>query len=259
MRLMAAIACLSLVACDGGEETPAPAAEPTQATENSACTPVVFEESPLTHCIAEPGKHRITTALGPEEGAPYRSLAALAANRAADAPLVAFAFNAGMYDEAGQPIGYYVEDGERLHELNRAEGPGNFHLKPNGVFFGTGGTWRILTSQKFYDTVSDRPDFGTQSGPMLVIDGEMHPEFSDDGDSKKIRNGVGVDAQGRAHFVISEGLISFGKFARYFRDEAETPNALFLDGSVSQLWNPARGRMDNGPSLGPFIVVEMTE
>jgi prepilin-type processing-associated H-X9-DG protein len=56
--------------------------------------------------------------------------------------------------------------------------------------------------------------------------------------------------------VISEAPVSFGKLARYFRERLETPNALFLDGSVSQLWDPARGRMDSGPELGPLIVVE---
>ena len=42
--------------------------------------------------------------------------------------------NGGMYDTEGRPIGYYVEDGERRHTLNRNEGAGNFHLMPNGVF-----------------------------------------------------------------------------------------------------------------------------
>ncbi|ANU08065.1 hypothetical protein A6F65_01770 [Paraurantiacibacter namhicola] len=259
MRLATCLIPLALLACGEAEEPLSQTDVAPAASEPSACKPVVFEETPLTHCIAAPAKHAIAMDLGPDDGAPYRSLAGLAANRAPDAPAVAFAMNGGMYDEAGEPIGYYVEGGERLHELNRADGPGNFHLKPNGVFFGTGDTWRVLTSAKFYDTVSDRPEFGTQSGPMLVIDGELHPDFSEDGESKKTRNGVGVDAAGRAHFVISEAPVSFGKFARYFRDVAETPNALFLDGSVSQLWNAARGRMDNGPSLGPIIVVEIKE
>ena len=89
-----------------------------------------------------------------------------------------------------------------------------------------------------------------------VIDGELHEAFDSDGESTKVRNGVGVDATGRAHFVISEAPVSFGKFARYFRDELETPNALFLDGTVSALWDPARSRVDSGAPLGPLIVAE---
>jgi uncharacterized protein YigE (DUF2233 family) len=161
-----------------------------------------------------------------------------------------------MYDEEGEPIGYYVEDGERHHTLNRNAGAGNFHLLPNGVFYGTGGDWHVTTTDDFAEHVTSRPEFATQSGPMLVIDGKLHPAFDEDGQSTKLRNAVGVDAVGRAHFVISEAPLSFGKLARYFRDRLETPNALFLDGSVSALWDPARERIDETVPLGPLIVVE---
>ena len=225
-------------------------------TNSAACEPVMFEDSPLTHCIADPRHHRIRMVLGRDGGPPYRSLVGLKDDRPGDAPTVAFAMNGGMFDEEGQPVGYYVSSGRRLTILNQNEGPGNFHLKPNGVFFGSGDKWQVLDSETFAKTVTQRPDFATQSGPMLVIDGELHEAFDSDGESTKVRNGVGVDATGRAHFVISEAPVSFGKFARYFRDELETPNALFLDGTVSALWDPARSRVDSGAPLGPLIVVE---
>ena len=125
---------------------------------------------------------------------------------------------------------------------------------PNGVFFGTGGKWRVLSTEAFYASVSDRPEFGTQSGPMLVIEGKLHPAIQDNGPSRAIRNGVGVDAKGMAHFVIADAPISFGQLARYFRDELKTPNALYLDGQVSALWDPARGRLDKARN-GPIVVV----
>lgn len=233
--------------------SPSPSATATVA---SACNTVTFEEVKLTHCIADPARHRIAMDLGPDDGAPFRGLANLAAGRPADAAPVAFAVNAGMFDGEGKPIGYYVEAGERLKELNRNEGSGNFHMQPNGVFFGTGGKWQVRTSDDFYANVGDRPEFGTQSGPMLLVDGKLHPEITDDGPSRTRRNGVGVDRQGRAHFVISEGPVSFGKLARFFRDVAGTPNALYLDGGVSSLWDPARERMDTLAPIGPIIVVE---
>ena len=216
--------------------------------------PVMFEDTPLTHCVADPAEHRVVTALAPEAGPPYRSLKAL--SQAVVTSRIAFAMNGGMFDEDGEPIGYYVENGERRHTLNRNEGGGNFHLMPNGVFYGSGGEWHVRTTEDFAENVDKRPDFATQSGPMLVIGGKLHPAFDDDGESRKTRNAVGVDEAGRAHFVISEAPVSFGKLARYFRDRLETPNALFLDGSVSQLWDPARERMDQGAALGPMIVVE---
>ncbi len=234
----------------GRDTPPAPAPTPTIA---SACETVTFDNSTLTHCVADPSRHRITTVLG---NPPYRGFKALAEARPATARKVAFAMNAGMFDDAGKPIGYYVKDGERGHELNRNDGAGNFHMKPNGVFFGTGGKWRVMPADAFYSQVGDRPEFGTQSGPMLLVDGKLHPQITNDGPSRTIRNGIGIDSGGRAHFVISEGPVSFGKLARYFRDVLKTPNALYLDGSVSGLWNPAAERMDSRAPIGPMIVVE---
>ena len=246
MRL-AALLPLLLFGCGTAAEQPR--------NSQSACEPVLFEDAPLTHCVADPAQHTIRMALDGPNGAPARSLQALA-DSLPEADQVAFAMNGGMFDEAGEPIGYYVEGGKRRHTLNRNPGGGNFHLLPNGVFYGSGSEWHVRTTDDFADNVTHRPQFATQSGPMLVIDGKLHPDFDDDGESKKTRNAVGVDRAGRAHFVISEAPVSFGKLARYFRDRLETPNALFLDGSVSQLWDPARGRIDDGPELGPLIVVE---
>ncbi len=239
------------------DEVDAPAApEATPASDPaSPCQRVAYKGVNLTHCIADPKNHRVTMVLGPK-GAYYRSFSALSSARGSSAQPVAFAVNGGMFDDAGAPVGYYVENGERRRELNRADGPGNFHMKPNGVFYGTDTAWRVRTTEDFYAKVSDRPHFGTQSGPMLLIDGQMHPEFQEDGPSKMVRNGVGVDPQGRAHFVQSNGGISFGLFAAFFRDVAQTPNALYLDGNVSALWVPAENRMDATVPLGPLIVVE---
>lgn len=232
--------------------TPSPSASIASQVE-SACRQVIFENTPLTDCIAIPERHRIATALAGPDGN-FRSLAAFAATR--DPRTIAFAVNAGMFDEAGDPIGYYVQGGERTKELNTADGEGNFHMKPNGVFFGAGDTWEIRTSDDFLKNVAERPDFGTQSGPMLVVNGKLHPEIRDDGPSRTIRNAVGIDERGRAHFVISAAPISFGKLARFYRDELKVTNALYLDGSVSQLWNPATERIDGGAPIGPILVVE---
>lgn len=235
-------------------QTASPSPSATIASQvESACRSVIFENTPLTDCIAIPERHRIATALAGPDGN-FRSLSAFAATR--DPKTIAFAVNAGMFDEAGDPIGYFVQAGERTKELNTAEGEGNFHMQPNGVFFGSGDSWEIRTSEDFLENVSERPDFGTQSGPMLVVGGRLHPEIRDDGPSRTIRNAVGVDERGRAHFVISAAPISFGKLARFYRDELKVKNALYLDGNVSQLWNPATERLDGGAPIGPILVVE---
>ena len=79
-------------------------------------------------------------------------------------------------------------------------------------------------------------DLATQSGPMLVIDGEIHPKFSP-GSSFKRRNGVGVPDDHTAVFAISESAVNFHSFARLFRDELNCANALFFDGTISSLYN----------------------
>ena len=223
----------------------------------SPCKPVSFEDTPLTHCIAEPGKHLIGLTVAGKSRKPYASLRAYAASRGDGGAGVAMVMNAGMYDAELQPIGYFVENTERRKPVNQNEGPGNFHLLPNGIFFGeTAGPWRVLATDTFVDEIDRRPEFATQSGPMLVVNGELHPDIAPDGTSLKIRNAVGVDLSGRAHFVMSEAPISFGRLARYYRDVLRVPDALFLDGTVSQIWDPANGRMDSGPDIGPMIVVE---
>jgi uncharacterized protein YigE (DUF2233 family) len=251
------LAAVVLSGCDGSnsDDDAAMRAE-TAAALSSACVSDEFEDVPLTHCVADPARHEIAVVLGPKGRPPYRGLSALADARGSASRNVAFAMNGGMYDPEGQPIGYHVERGKRLHRLSRSKGPGNFHMLPNGVFFGTENKWQVRTADDFADSVSERPEFATQSGPMLVIAGKLHPQITRDGESRHVRNAVGVDAKGRAHFVISEAPLSFGKLARYFRDELKVRNALYLDGNVSALWDPVMGRIDSSPPLGPLIVVE---
>ncbi len=228
----------------------------------SICEPVIFEDTPLVQCTADPAQHAIAMDLAPEgEETPYRSLRELSfAERPDGAPHIVFAANGGMFDEEGFPIGYYVEDGRRLTVLNQRDGPGNFHMRPNGVFFGDGpaGPWQVLDTERFASR-GQRPNFATQSGPMLVVNGELHPDIQPNGTSLRIRNAVGVDELGRAHFVMSEVPVSFGKLARYYRDVLNVDNALYLDGSVSQIWDVPNDRLETGSPIGPLIVVTMQD
>ena len=171
-----------------------------------------------------------------------------------DAATVGFAMNAGMFDEAGRPIGLMIEDGHQVHALNTRDGGGNFHLKPNGVFLvRKNGRAEVVASEPY----KPAPDiaFATQSGPMLLIDGKPNAHFDADGDSRYVRNGVGIDAAGKPHFVISLDVVSFGKLARFFAKRTHAVNALYFDGSVSSLWDPANARQDNFTELGPMVVV----
>ncbi|WP_310533097.1 phosphodiester glycosidase family protein [Novosphingobium sp.] len=228
---------------------PAPKAAPA-----GDCTASRFEDAAFTECLAVPGKHQIALRLKGQNGLIFRGFPTLAQDPSRGD--IAFAVNGGMYDTGSRPIGYYVENGERLRKLNQANAEGNFYLKPNGVFFGdAAGNWRVLSSEDFAATVTKRPQFGTQSGPMLLIAGKLHPSLAENGASLKLRNSVCVDAKGAAHFAISDEPVSFGQIARLMKRGCGDANALFLDGTVSSLWHPAGGRMDVRFPLGPLIVV----
>jgi uncharacterized protein YigE (DUF2233 family) len=217
----------------------------------SPCVAQLFEGSRFTVCEAGGGKIELIVA-GPKEP-PIRRLADVEASLGASAADVAFAMNAGMYDQAGRPIGLAIAGGKLKHAINRRKGGGNFHLMPNGVFqVRNDGSAEIVTSDRW--TRSSDVRLATQSGPMLVIDGRIHPAFDHDGSSRYIRNGVGIGTSGRPMFVISDDAVSLGKFARFFRDRLKARNALFFDGAVSALWDPANGRRDLTKPLGPMVV-----
>jgi uncharacterized protein YigE (DUF2233 family) len=164
-----------------------------------------------------------------------------------------FAMNAGMYHEDRSPVGLYVEKGRELKRLSTADGPGNFSMKPNGVFYVAGGKAGVLETGKFARR-GLKPDFATQSGPMLVIDGRLHPRFLKDSTSRHRRNGVGI-AGSKVKFALAETPVTFHQFARVFRDVLKTPNALYLDGSICRLYATDIDRNDVGFPMGPIVAV----
>jgi uncharacterized protein YigE (DUF2233 family) len=85
---------------------------------------------------------------------------------------------------ACSPVGLYVEDGREMVRANTSAGPGNFHMRPNGVFYVSGEVAGVLETRSFI-TRRLQVDFATQSGPMLVIDGKVHNRFARYGGSRK--------------------------------------------------------------------------
>ena len=168
--------------------------------------------------------------------------------------VLGFAMNAGMYHADYAPVGLYVSDGVTAGALVTGASNDNFGMLPNGVFC-TGGArpYQVIETRAFAQA---RPDcrLATQSGPMLVIDGALHPRFLIDSDSRYIRNGVGVSPDGQtAWFAISDRAVTFHEFGRLFRDGLGARDALYFDGSVSRLYAPALNRADFGRRLGPII------
>ncbi len=244
-RLCLALLALSLV---GPKQSGATAAQP-----GGLCRNLVFEGGRYTACTVDLRRQDLDLYLDAPDGAPYGSLSRLVESPAG-AGLV-MAMNAGMYHPDYAPVGLYVQGGRQRTPASTADGPGNFHLKPNGIFYVARRRAGILETEAYLKR-GIKPDLATQSGPMLIIDGRIHPQISADGPSHKIRNGVGVRDPQTVVFAISDEPVSFGAFARLFRDELGCRNALFLDGSISALYAPGIGRDDAAPKpLGPLIGV----
>jgi uncharacterized protein YigE (DUF2233 family) len=164
-----------------------------------------------------------------------------------------FAMNAGMYHPDRRPVGLFLAEGEQAGKLITGRSDGNFGMLPNGVFCITDDGFRVVETLAFRDSPPDCR-FATQSGPMLVIDGKLHPRFAPDATSRYVRNGVGVSDDGRTvFFAISDRPVTFHQFARLFRDRLEVKNALYLDGNVSRLYAPDIGRDDRGLTMGPIV------
>jgi uncharacterized protein YigE (DUF2233 family) len=136
--------------------------------------------------------------------------------------------NGGIYQPGLRPGGLHIESGQRLVDLNLNDGGGNFHLKPNGVFWIAEGT-AAVTESGAYQAIDPEPTLAVQSGPMLTIDGGIHPAFRATSDSVNRRTGVGVRADGRVVFLASTRPVNLHTFAQAFLDSG-VPNSLYLDG-----------------------------
>lgn len=227
-----------------------------QSANAAQCRSESFEGKSYTVCSFETGRDHLRLFWqDAEAGEPFRSFSGLAAELESTDRRLIFATNGGMYDDDYAPVGLYVENGRELKAANTIDAPGNFHMKPNGVFYLAGGRAGVMETEAFLRT-RPKADFATQSGPMLVIDGAIHPRFIPGSDSIKHRNGVGISSPTSVHFVISDERVNFDEFARLFRDRLNCRNALFLDGgSAPGLYAPELSRDDSWKSYGPIIAV----
>ena len=215
---------------------------------------VTHEGRQFTVCTVDLEAYEIELYWRNENKEPFGSFTALDEWLAGRGRKLLFAMNAGMYMEDLTPVGLYVQDGQELRALNLREGKSNFCLKPNGVFAITEDGAVVVQSSR-YREIEEVTKLATQSGPMLVIDGELHPKFSATSQSRLFRNGVGVVSPEKVVFAISEGPVNFHEFAVFFRDGLGCQNALYLDGTISSLYSERLGRCDCMVGLGPILAV----
>lgn len=237
MRVAVLVACLGLLALPARAE--------------AVCRDLSHEGHNYTVCEATAAEDLRLFQTAPD-GEPFGTFDRINNALASEGATLGFAMNAGMYHPDRVPVGLMIENGQERARIVTSDGPGNFGLLPNGVFC-INDRFAVIESRAF-KAAPPACRFATQSGPMLVIDGALHPRFIPDSPSRYIRNGVGVSADGRrAYFVISQGRVNFAEFARVFRDALGTPQALYFDGNVSRLFAPDIGRRDLGFPMGPIV------
>ena len=166
-----------------------------------------------------------------------------------------FAMNGGMYQEDNKPLGLFVQNQKTITPLNTREAKGNFYLKPNAVFYITTDR-RAFISRTENFTDAGQVKFATQSGPMLLVDGEINSQFTQDSDNVQIRNGVCVLENNRVIFAISKKTVNFYDFAQHFKN-LNCKDALYLDGFVSRMYLPEQ---EIEPLDGNFgVIIGITE
>lgn len=161
--------------------------------------------------------------------------------------------NAGMYEQYNSPKGLYIENYKTLSPIDTTTGIGNFYLKPNGIFYLLkNNTAMICTTSNFNN--NENIKFATQSGPMLVINGEIHRSFIKNSSNLNIRNGVGILPDKRIVFAMSKKEINFYDFAKYFKTLG-CKNALYLDGLVSRTFLPEKKWIQTDGNFAVMIAV----
>jgi len=163
-----------------------------------------------------------------------------------------FAMNAGMYHADFRPVGLYIENAKEITKLNETTGFGNFFMQPNGVLAWNHTQAVIQSTTDYKQYPLKKILYATQSGPMLVNQGKINPQFLPDSNSLKIRNGVGVK-DNQLYFVISQQGVSFYQFAQFFKQQLKIDQALYLDGSISSLYFAQTQRHDRTFKLGPIV------
>ncbi len=217
------------------------------------CEDVLYQDDSYTSCTVDAASENLRLFHKDADGAIIGSFGGIAAQP--EVTRLDFAMNAGMYHDDRSPVGHYIEDGVETMRVIPNAGPGNFGLLPNGVFCINDDRAQLYETLAYLEQAPTCRD-ATQSGPMLVIDGALHPRFLADSTSRYVRNGVGTTADGRtAVFAISNTPVTFHAFGSLFRDYLGLPNALYFDGKVSRLFARDLGRSDFGFQLGPMVAV----
>lgn len=214
---------------------------------------ILQENKDILSYVADPKKQEIRLYWKDDEGKIFGNAGALKSYLERNKTRLLFACNAGMYMENQAPLGLFIKENKTLRTLNSSEGKGNFHMKPNGVFYiddlRQAG---ICRTEDFENKKNIR--YASQSGPMLIIDGAIHSSFTKGSENLNIRNGVGILPDNRVVFAMSKNAINFYDFAMYFKNLG-CKHALYFDGFVSRTYLPEKNWVQVDGNFGVMIGV----
>lgn len=162
--------------------------------------------------------------VGQAEGDPHRL------GDLPDTTLVAT--NAGIFESPEEPSGWFVEDGVEHHPVNHGTGKGNFYL-PNGAF------WVDEAGAALAPTAAIAPlgavELATQSGPLLRWHGVDSPAIDPSWKGRGARNFVAVRDETHVVFAATHDQVTLGETLAFARDGLAVDDALYLDGTISEL------------------------
>lgn len=211
----------------------------------------VTTDNRLVSYVADLQKQQVKLYWKDDKGEILKSIGNLKNYVAGQQQELVFAMNAGMFQWDHTPQGLFVQNYKPIHAMDTTSGRGNFYLKPNGIFAITRDNQGLVQTTETF-IVSSKVKYATQSGPMLVIDGKLHPAFRQGSENLNIRNGVGVLPDGKILFAISREPVNFYDFASFFQ-KAGCKNALYLDGAVSRAYIPEKQWLQTDGDFGVMI------
>lgn len=212
--------------------------------------------SGILHYVANPKKQDIALYWKNEQGQILKSLQNLKKHVERQHKPLLFAMNAGMFNADFSPHGLFIQDYKTIAPLDTGNGEGNFYMHPNGIFYLTTDKQAVVCKSTDFKPEKNI-QYATQSGPMLVINGTIHPAFKKGSANLNIRNGVGILPDNQIIFAISETPVNFYDFALFFQQRG-CKNALYLDGFVSRVYLPEKNRMPTDGQFGVIIGVTQT-
>jgi uncharacterized protein YigE (DUF2233 family) len=212
------------------------------------------EKAPILSYTLDPAKQELALYWKDTNGNNYRNFKNLKSALSWENKTLLFATNGGMFLQDRSPQGLYIEKGKTLKKLNTVNHAyGNFYLQPNGVFYLTDDNKAAVCKRTDFKD-QGHICYATQSGPMLVIDGNIHPKFTPGSANVHIRNGVGILPDGKILFAMSKETINLYDFARFFKEKG-CENALYLDGFVSRTYLPEQNWEQVDGDFGVMIGV----